>query len=143
MAKANVNDINRITGIFKDIKADLRDFTDREVIRYVLTLRNVLVSEPPDGTPVDTGWASNNWWFDQGQPANSPDTPTGNVEASKARIEQDTVTISSIKVNGQELHITNNVPYIGVLNGGSSTQTPSGFVERAILKAGIMVRFNQ
>lgn len=140
---SKINDINRITGVFKDIKADLQDFTDRQVIRYVLTLRNILISEPPDGTPILSGWASNNWWFDQGQPANSPDTPTGNVEASKARIEQDTVTISNIKVNGQELHITNNVPYIGVLNGGSSTQTPSGFVERATLKAGIMVRFNQ
>lgn len=138
----NVNDINRITGVFKDIKADLQDFTDREVIRYVLTLRNILVSEPPTGTPVDTGWASNNWWFSEGGPANSPDTASGDVATSKARIEQDTVTISSITVNGQALHITNNVPYIGVLNGGSSMKTPAGFVERAILTAGIMVRYN-
>jgi hypothetical protein len=138
----NVNDINRITGVFKDIKADLQDFTNREVIRYVLTLRNILVSEPPTGTPVDTGWASNNWWFSEGGPANSPDTASGDVATSKARIEQDTVTISSITVNGQALHITNNVPYIGVLNGGSSMQTPSGYVERAILTAGIMVRYN-
>lgn len=139
----NVNDINRITGVFKDIKADLQDFTNREVIRYVLTLRNILISEPPTGTPVDTGWASNNWWFDQSQPANSPSTASGDVATSKARIEQDTITISSIVVNGQSLHITNNVPYIGVLNSGSSLQTPSGFVDRAILTAGIMVRFNQ
>ncbi len=138
----NVNDINRITGVFKDIKADLQDFTDREVIRYVLTLRNILISEPPTGTPIDTGWASNNWWFSEGGPANSPATPSGDVNVSKARIEQDAVTISSITVNGQALHITNNVSYIGVLNGGSSMQTPSGYVERAILTAGIMVRYN-
>lgn len=137
-----INDINKITGVFKDIKADLADFTDRQVVRYVLTLRNILVSEPPTGTPVDTGWATNNWWFAEGEPANSPDTETGNIETSRARIDQDTVTISGIKINGQSLHITNNVPYIGVLNGGNSLQTPSGFVERAILTAGIMVRYN-
>jgi hypothetical protein len=139
---ANVNDINKITGVFKDIVADLRDFTDREVIRYVLTLRNILISEPPDGTPIDTGWASNNWWFDQGQPANSSSSNTGDPEIAGMRVEQDTVTISNIKVNGQDLHITNNVPYLGILNSGSSKQTPAGFAERAILTAGIRVRFN-
>lgn len=139
---SRLNDINKITGVFKDISADVRDFTDREVIRYVLTLRNILVSEPPIGTPVDTGWATNNWWFAEGASANSPSTSTGNIETSKARIDQDTMTISSLKVNGQSLYITNNVPYIGVLNGGHSRQTPSGYVERAILSAGIRVRFN-
>ncbi len=139
---SRLNDINKITGVFKNVKADLQDFTNREVIRYVLTLRNILISEPPMGTPVDTGWATNNWWFSEGQPANSPDTPSGDVATSKARIDQDTETITSITVNGQPLHITNNVPYIGILNGGSSMQTPSGYVERAILTAGIKVRFN-
>lgn len=142
MARSRLNDINKITGVFKDIKADLRDFTDRQTIRYVLTLRNLLISDPPQGTPIDLGWASNNWIFGDGSPGASSDQSTGNVEAAKARVQQDTVTISSVSVNGQKLHLTNNVPYIGILNSGSSTQTPSGFVERAILNAGILVRYN-
>lgn len=135
----NVNDINRITGVFKEIKADLVDFTDRQIIRYVLTLRNQLISEPPTGTPVDTGWASNSWFFSESQPVSTgvPDPAT-----ALARQDADTQTISSFTLNGQTLHLFNNVPYIGVLNGGSSMQTPSGFVERAILTAGVMVRFN-
>ncbi len=32
---------------------------------------------------------------------------------------------------GQRVIITNNVPYIGDLNNGSSTQAPVGFVEKA------------
>lgn len=139
---SRLNNINAITGIFKEMKADLRDFTDRQVVRYVLTLRNILISEPPKGTPIDTGWATNNWWFAEGASANSPTTSTGNVEASGARIQLDTMSISNIKVNGQSLYITNNVPYIGMLNSGTSKQTPSGFVERAILTAGIMIRYN-
>lgn len=138
---AKLNDINRITGVFKEIKADLTDFTDREIIRYVLTLRNILISEPPDGTPVDTSWASNNWFYSESAPTGNGES-SGNVDAARAQIAAETATIASFKMNGQSVHLYNNVPYIGVLNGGSSTQTPSGFVERAILKAGIMVRFN-
>lgn len=137
-----INDINKITGVFKRIKADLTDFTDREVIRYTLNLRNRLIDDPPIGTPIDTGWASNNWWFSEDGPADSNTESTGNVETAIARIEQDTMTISGIKIRGQTLHITNNVPYIARLNNGWSQQTPLGFVDRAILTAGVMTRMN-
>ena len=112
-------------------------------MRYVLTLRNQLIDDPPTGTPIDTGWASNNWWFSEGGPANSSDQPSGNIETAMQRIDQDTITISGIKIRGQTVHITNNVPYIARLNNGWSQQTPAGFVDRAILTAGIKVRFNR
>lgn len=139
---SRINDINKITGVFKRIKADLTDFTDREVIRYTLNLRNRLIDDPPIGTPIDTGWASNNWWFSENGPADSSSESMGNVETAIARIEQDTMTISGLKIRGQTLHITNNVPYIARLNNGWSQQTPSGFVDRAILTAGVMTRMN-
>lgn len=137
----NVNDINKITNVFKEIKADLADFTDRQVIRYVLTLRNILIDEPPTGTPVLTGWASNNWFYSESAPSGDGES-SGDVNQAKARIDSDTASIASFKLNGQTVYLYNNVPYIGILNMGSSTQSPSGFVERAILTAGIRVRFN-
>ena len=139
---SRLNDINTIAGVFKRIKADVSDFSERELVRYVLTLRNQLIDDPPTGTPIDTGWASNNWWFSEGSPANSSDQTSGNIETAMQRIDQDTITISGIKIRGQTLHITNNVPYIARLNNGWSQQTPAGFVDRAILTAGIKVRFN-
>lgn len=136
---SRLNNINNITGVFKRISADLTDFTEREVIRYVLTLRNQLISDPPIGTPIDTGWASNNWWYSDDGPATGV---ASDVNAAKQRQDQDTQSIATFKLNGQTVHITNNVPYIGRLNNGWSQQTPAGFVDRAILTAGIKVRFN-
>lgn len=139
---SRLNNINNITGVFKRIKADVSDFTDREVIRYTLNLRNRLIEDPPIGTPIDTGWATNNWWFSENGPADSSDKSMGNIDGAWNRVMTDTDTIMALKINGQKLHITNNVPYISRLNNGWSKQTPSGFVDRAILSAGIMTRMN-
>lgn len=136
---SRLNNINIITGVFKRISADISDFTERETIRYILTLRNQLISDPPIGTPIDTGWATNNWWYSESEPATGF---ASDVNAAKQRQDDDTQSIANFKLNGQTVHITNNVPYIGRLNNGYSNQTPAGFVDRAILTAGIKVRFN-
>lgn len=115
------------------LQAELSSAIQREVSTVVLNIRNMLIEDPPEGTPIDTGFASNNWWFNIGAPANSPEQPTGSAAAGAARIASDTLTISNITINGEPLHLTNNAQYIGLLNDGSSTQTPAGFVERAIL----------
>lgn len=112
------------------LQAELASAVQREIVTVTLNIRNMLIEDPPEGTPIDTGFASNNWWFNEGGPANSPEVPTA---GGSARIAQDTQTISNLTINGQPLHITNNAQYIGLLNDGSSTQTPAGFVERAIL----------
>lgn len=136
---SRINNINAITGVFKRISADLSDFTQRETIRYILTLRNQLISDPPIGTPIDTGWATNNWWYSDSVPATGF---ASDVNAAKQRQDTDTQSIANFKLNGQTVHITNNVPYIARLNNGYSNQTPAGFVDRAILTAGIKVKFN-
>lgn len=136
---SRLNNINIITGVFKRISADISDFTERETIRYILTLRNQLISDAPIGTPVDTGWASNNWWYSDSGPATGF---ASDVNAAKQRQDTDTQSIANFKLNGQTVHITNNVPYIGRLNNGYSNKTPAGFVDRAILTAGIKVKFN-
>jgi hypothetical protein len=43
------------------------------------------------------------------------------------------------KQPGQSIWIVNNLPYIDVLNTGTSKQEPGGFVERAMLLAEIVV----
>lgn len=136
---SRLNNINIITGVFKRISADISDFTERETIRYILTLRNQLISDAPIGTPVDTGWAANNWWYSDSGPATGS---ASDVNTAKQRQDNDTQSIANFKLNGQTVHITNNVPYIGRLNNGYSKKTPAGFVDRAILTAGIKVRFN-
>ena len=112
------------------LQAEIDQFVRKEVVTIVFNIRNMLIADPPEGTPIDTGFASNNWWFNEGGPANSPSVPT---EGGAARIQSDTVKIQSITLNGQPLHLTNNAQYIGLLNDGYSDQTPANFVERAIL----------
>lgn len=36
---------------------------------------------------------------------------------------------------GETVYISNNVPYIGALNSGSSKQVPAGFIQRAFAEA--------
>lgn len=122
------------------LQAQLAEACEDEIRRVTLNIRNILVDEPPDGTPIDTGFASNNWWFNVGSPADSPSEPTPGGEA---RIASDTVTITNAKINGQPLHITNNASYIGILNDGSSSQSPAGFVERAVLREQFASRFRR
>lgn len=122
------------------LQAQLGGAVDDEIRRVTLNIRNILVDEPPDGTPIDTGFASNNWWFNVGSPADSPSEPT---PGGAARIVSDTVTITSARINGQPLHITNNASYIGILNDGSSSQSPAGFVERAVLREQFASRFRR
>lgn len=122
------------------LQAQLAEACEDEIRRVTLNIRNILVDEPPDGTPIDTGFASNNWWFNVGSPADSPSEPTPGGEA---RIASDTVAITSARINGQPLHITNNASYIGILNDGSSSQSPAGFVERAVLREQFASRFRR
>lgn len=104
-------------------------------------------------TPVDVGTAVSNWTVTLDNPAeefisafspsergksrdgvrshaNDPEiTRSANLPAILASAEE---TLAA-KQPGQIIYITNNAPYIGRLNDGSSTQAPSGFVERSVI----------
>ncbi len=93
-------------------------------------------------TPVDKGRARSNWQVGVGAAPQGVigayaigargSTGSQNVQAA---LEQGKMVITTAP-KGSELHITNNLPYIGELNKGSSRQAPAGFVEIAV-KAGI------
>jgi len=91
------------------------------------------------GTPVDTGTARSNWIVSLEEPTGRTQeaykpleggdmSETGNA---KAAIAQAKAAINGSKP-GQDIHITNNLPYIVPLNEGSSAQAPAAFVEEAV-----------
>ena len=80
-------------------------------------------------TPVDTGRARANWQVSvikaETDVVNGTD-PGGSATISKG------ANVISRKRLGQDIFITNNLPYIVPLNEGSSAQAPAMFVERAV-----------
>lgn len=93
-------------------------------------------------TPVNEGRARSNWQVGVGiapseviepyAPGSGGNTGAQNAQAA---IEQGKIAISTAPP-GQDIHITNNLSYIGALNDGHSAQAPAGFVELAI-QAGV------
>jgi hypothetical protein len=96
-------------------------------------------------TPVDTGRARSNWQVQLNA------APEGTIESyvpgeggstgaqnTAAAIEQAKAEVANFKEG--EIHITNNLPYIGRLNQGSSAQAPANFVQTAIQQGVSAVR---
>ncbi len=91
------------------------------------------------GTPVDTGTARSNWIVsldeatERTQEAYSPleDGDMGETANAQAALAQGKDVIARAKPH-QDIHLTNNLPYIVPLNEGSSAQAPAAFVEEAV-----------
>lgn len=117
----------------------LRGFLDRIVRKLVLDC----VAELVPATPIDTGWARSNWVPRIGRPfaelAGSYPGTGGSLNFGPQNGGLASVAGSYQAAFGP-VFITNNVPYIVLLNEGSSRQAPKGFIrqalERAIAKAG-------
>jgi hypothetical protein len=79
-------------------------------------------------TPVDTGAAKDSWNVEVG--AANPDFKDRRAGYSNPLgVPGGTVRLGSFKL-GDEIHVSNNVPYIGALNAGHSRQAPAAFVEQ-------------
>lgn len=116
------------------VTRDLRQFTERTVKRLALNINRELIVR----TPIDTGWARANWVPNIGTPV--LETAGTREQAESGRIdlgprESGLAAIATSYTLGPEIHQTNNVPYIQLLNAGSSKQAPAGFVQAAILRA--------
>jgi hypothetical protein len=122
------------------IVADLDNFTRGEVIALALNINANLRSNPPLGTPIDTGWASANWVPSIGEPFDDPgvgeirDPTPGQVAGRAQTAESGLNDVLSWRNGDGPIFSTNNVPYIGRLNEGHSAQSPAGFVQAAIEK---------
>ena len=82
-------------------------------------------------TPVDTGRARANWLVAIGAP-NMAVTESTDVNAA---LSQGRIMAQSYRLGQGGIFITNNVPYIGLLDAGSSAQAPAGMTAAAILAA--------
>jgi antitoxin (DNA-binding transcriptional repressor) of toxin-antitoxin stability system len=88
-------------------------------------------------TPVDTTKAMSNWLVGIGEPQKVELEARVEGEAGSSKAASAAATyaetdrlIRTVKA-GQTVYITNNTPYIGRLNAGSSSQAPAGFIEGA------------
>ena len=107
---------------------------ERWTAAQITGLATSLMVELHDATPRDTGHARSNW-------VGSVGGPEGGVVGSKQSVDNGRY-LSSLATLGAwepasspQVSITNNVPYIGRLNSGWSSQAPAGFIELAVARA--------
>lgn len=121
----------RIKNIAKDVGVNSNSMMRKTVI----TVASAVVLR----TPVDTGRARANWQTKIGAAADGLVTsfPQGSkgttgMAAVAQATNQAVSEMQKLKDTDTEVSISNNLPYIDVLNKGSSKQAPAGFVQSAI-----------
>lgn len=105
---------------------EVREHTRRECRKAALELHYTLTAR----TPKDTGWARSNWIASVGTPSSDLYGDKSSVEPS-AGFDSASVVFSWDPFKAP-LYLTNNVPYIGVLNAGHSSQAEAEFIEHTI-----------
>ena len=120
----------RITEIADGVERN----ADQMMRKTVITVASAVALR----TPVDTGRARANWRTNVGGPLTSQVSgfPKGKKGSTGAQAAGQAASDAAAKMgsyrNGSPVFISNNLPYIGRLNAGSSKQAPAGFVESAI-----------
>lgn len=114
-----------------DFSLSVSEFVRKTGLRADLVLRKITLAIY-DGvirmTPVDTARARSGWQLGVNRvkldalPEGLPSYPGADMKMAEA------VAASGPVRFGDTLWITNNVPYIGHLDDGSSTQAPTGMV---------------
>ncbi len=117
-------DVARVTG-------QVARFTEKLITTITLEITATLI----EVTPVKTGWARVNWVPRIGTPFAG--TAGSQAAADQGRINQGPqragiARMTNYRLKQGNIFIVNNVPYIGRLNDGSSSQAPAAFVQTAI-----------
>lgn len=119
----------------ENVIVELEEFTSGLIVKIALDVDANL----RETTPIDTGWARANWVPAIGEPfagnSESIKPKASDVQAQRAIQQGGLAALFSYDLDDGLVFVTNNVPYIGVLNDGHSKQEPEGFVQRAITKA--------
>ena len=104
-------------------------------IRTALDLMNRIVLK----TPVDTGRARGNWQLTQRSPAEDmvPETSAkvSSSETPPSAILMEAEQTASGSQLGDDIWISNNLPYIEALEEGHSQQAPHGMVALSLAEA--------
>ena len=121
------------------IATDVEVNADKTARKTVLAVDQAVVLS----TPVDKGRARSNWVAELDVPFEGELEPyvagealgLGEAGNASAALAQAAAVASAYNGNiNSEVHITNNLPYIQVLNDGSSDQAPANFVEEAVIE---------
>lgn len=90
-------------------------------------------------TPVKTGRARGNWQCTIGSPAGGT-LYTEDQSGAKAVSAMQARVLAWKAVSGVSILLTNNLPYIGKLEHGSSIQAPNGMVGLTVAELGGIVQ---
>lgn len=106
------------------VVAALERETAKAAKALILEIDRELRRSPKEGgTPVDTGHARASWLPSIGAPAQG--------EGDEATHAAAVASVLRYQLDDGNLFLTNNAPYIGLLNLGASDQAELGFVEAA------------
>lgn len=130
----------------EELKSSLGNFLSLLSVKLALDVHANLVAAPgAGGTPIDTGFASNNWRPRIRERVEAPHgtrptakgpSPSGlALFTDTSARDAGVASLGGYKIDMGDIYVSNPVPYIVFLNGGTSKQQPAGFVERAIVKA--------
>ena len=112
----------------RQIEIDL----DQDVNKVKRKVALQALSNVVKATPVDTGRARGNWQAGNGFPV-LEELETED-KGGAVTIATGAATIADAQFD-QTIFLSNNVPYIVVLDGGSSKQAPANFVNIALEQA--------
>lgn len=100
---------------------------DEVIISFILDLSEKVILK----TPVDTGWAMNNWVATIGTPNSS--VPNQADKMGLAALNG--AAFVSLTAPGKVFYLTNNVAYINRLEYGYSDQAPRGMARLGVMAA--------
>lgn len=122
------DDLNSFSKRIKTIAQGIERNVDKQVIKTAILASQAVIT----ATPVDTGRARSNWLASAGTSINEP--IDREERGANTTLSENNAAISSRK-SGQNVYISNNLPYIKRLNEGYSQQAPAMFVEKAVQTA--------
>lgn len=107
--------------------------TDKLVKQVAVTVLDKVVHT----TPHDTGRARGNWQvkINVGSPATNPMPENFDYEGDETVAKGTAIINGTQRKPGQTIFISNALPYIDLLDHGSSTQAPFGMVAQAVQAA--------
>lgn len=115
----------------KEVMDDVRNFINNSVSDLAIDL----TEEIRANTPVRTGFCQSNWVPTVGSPYKG--LAGQKISKDEARIDNGPYNagmraLEKYKTSDGTIYLTNNVDYVQVLEEGSSSQAPMGFVKTGI-----------
>jgi len=114
---------------------DLRDILDTEIEKIIKEVVDSMFITLVPSTPKLTGWARAGWMISTTLPQFVPVGSKTNVSVAEAA-QKDSLSrfLHKSLDNIGTIYISNAVPYISILNTGTSDQAPKDFVKKSVQK---------